>query len=377
MHPNKHETNNVVALYSSSKPPPNKIHQQQQESNKLIPILKSFGIQIEMDLKLSFGNSESSGLNLQQEFLQRTEHESYKYKKGTMESIRSNNICRIYFQCRDHLKAYHVDMNDQDFYSNNRYDRVNESVNTIQICIHGFFKSMRDLLACPWYANKSKLEEEIINGSVEILDIDYSRKHVLIRLKNELTEKHDSPEHDENGKQQEAILMLGKIDHSNHAFLFNVTQMSERINDGKLSHFRKIENIYELSVPKILKNRCCRVGKDGKKEMKDVVTDVGIRRVLIGCFFSSMTTTAIHRYCYTRGKKDFRGRNYNIPSFICSPKERYCGVFISASGVNGERYSGVIDCGYYKFELKSWSFALPNNNVLESFTSYFIHDIIC
>ncbi|KAF0983736.1 hypothetical protein FDP41_007651 [Naegleria fowleri] len=235
----------------------------------------------------------------------------------------------------------------------------------------------------------NKLEEEMINESVEILDVDHSRKHVLIRLKNDMSDifstkgsQQNSTTHnkDQEQHQHETILLMGKIDHSNHAFLFNVTEMAKRIHDEKKSHFRKIENIYELCIPPTLKKRCCRVDKDGKKEMQDSVTKVGIRRVLIGCFFSSLTTKKIHIYGTARGKKDniYGYYDHLSPTFICTPNyDMLRGMFISASGRNGQRYSGVIDCGYYNIELKSWNFALLNLDVLGSFTSNFMHDIMC
>ena len=286
----------------------------------MIPILESFGI------KVNYGSVE----------LQKA--------LGGL----SDQKLQIVFTCRDNFDE----------------QSKNHCNNWINIQVIMYYTTIKEL--------KSKLLEittlelsQLIREYLEVIDVDKTRKQVYIKIKT-------SDNVDELGQEYKYYLM-GKIDGTANTFLLDLSSTIEEYG----SPFKNIEKIYRYSLPELYRSRSTKTAKDGKKTTEENL-DCGMKRVMIGAFFCSLTTTKLR-------KKRARYRDYgrktigsiSHPWCIFNPQKRGHGVIIKAGSSTYDRYCGKVDVGYYEFELTNSSKLLIGcKSILESFTSKIAHDIL-
>ncbi|KAG2374571.1 hypothetical protein C9374_010590 [Naegleria lovaniensis] len=149
-----------------------------------------------------------------------------------------------------------------------------EPIDVMTIEIEFLKASPSDLLKYFSSTSTQSIEEQLLNQLVEILDVDEKRKHVYIRIRRDCN--HNTSEIFDPIDYR--YLLMGKIDSSNHAFLFDVSGFSQ--NDKTVP--KSVDHLYELCTPANVRN---------KSFQSDDNNDCGIQRILIGCFLTSMTTT--------------------------------------------------------------------------------------
>ncbi|EFC36813.1 predicted protein [Naegleria gruberi] len=188
------------------------------------------------------------------------------------------------------------------------------------------------------------LENEILSRLVEILDVDNEKKQLYIKLKT----------FDTNSTTNLCnYFLMGKIDGSNSCFMLDLTRHFT-------SNLKTIDSIYRHFTPNLLKNRI--YDKHNTNTFHDC-KDVGIYRVLIGCFFYGITDSSAGWYI-----KRTQIHPYNILKARVSPEimntgesfsiivEKTCHhsqTPFSSNLAYSTNVSGIVDVGFYKFELKS------------------------
>lgn len=136
-------------------------------------------------------------------------------------------------------------------------------------------------------------------------------------------------------------LLMGKIDNSNHAFLFDVSGFSQ--NDHSVP--KSVDHLYKLCTPAHFRNRMFN---------SDHNNDCGIQRILIGCFLTSMTTTKRKkkRYgpCGTLSHLNSTCPVYIFNSFSTQNRELVVMAQREEWSYDRRVISGKIHTGYYSFE---------------------------
>jgi len=161
---------------------------------------------------------------------------------------------------------------------------------------------------------------------------------------------------------------MGKIDQSQHAFLMDLSELTE--NRG--TPFKNIDAIYNSCCLKSVKNRYYKTGKDGKTTF-DHNTDCSIKRVLIGAFFIATTISGPSKYyryyTSTRRRSISSGKSFWT---VVSPRRTNEGVTISCH--YSAMYDGLVSLGYYQMQLQvCHEFHVANRGILDSFRSHIVH----
>lgn len=313
------------------------------DSNRLLLIFKSLGMKVKLQLNR----------------LSKLDH-----------GYENNTIC-IKFTCAsDHMRVlnehYMQNLNTtvKDYVKTFRCELPSVDIDLIYIDIDIYSTEITKSLALFSTVSGIPIEEELLNQCVEIIDVDKVKKQVLFRMKSNIQTDNNSS----NKEDEFQYLLMGKIDGTNHAFIL-------KLNDRK---WKSVSSLYEYFTPQEYKNRCINIGLDGTKNCDDS-SDCGIRRVLIGCFFSSLTTSSISRYGTFSGRKEFK--NFT-PLKISEPIYRsnnlailtefvYKNPYSRAPNDINYRYTGVFDVGYYKGELKNFCSVWYRDEILENFTNSF------
>ena len=380
------------------------------DKSSLIEILQSFGIivktrinfhdrkkreNLDQQLLEQFMNSRnyapvvSDGSNDHEGLMEQSIQEGKVMPNGHdhVVNIKRSKII-IRFKCGfDHTKSFDLEKNDcnsldevknnfnmgnermkkETFYSIIGAERKNTNVMHIEFDLK--FDSILEIVK---YLNISDcknvnlmLENEILSRLVDILDVDQEKKQVYIKLKTfDTTSSTTNLVH---------YFLMGKLDGTETCFMLDVTYIN-----CYARNLTTIDQIYQYYTPGFLRSRI--YSKNNSNTFQDC-KDVGIYRVLIGCFFYGMTTSSggvhmkssrVHPFdiIYSKFKPKilecpYQGGGYGLIVQNIAEFHRYHGAY------SRDSYGGIIDTGFYKFELKSLC-KLYNSRPL-SFTREFYH----
>ena len=304
------------------------IPSQPQPESKFVSILKSIGVDVKVN-SLKFQDRE----------------------KATI--IDRNELVQISFTCRNH--------NDDAICCEDQIDRI-----TIDLVL--FSSGFQEVKTSVFEFGFNHVEHKLLDKYIEILDVDHERKHVYIRIKKTINTQ------DENALTYSYYLM-GKNDQSQHAFLLDLGEVIE----GRGTPFKNIDSIYHSYCMKSVKNRYYKTGKDGKTTF-DKNADCSIKRVLIGAYFISTTTTGHpmrHYHFYTRRRcLSFKKDSDKVTYSLVTPRATNEGVTISCVNEtyhHGE-YGGIVSLGYYQLKLQViHTFHVENHLLLASFRCKIVH----
>ena len=302
---------------------------QSEEGGKFVSILKGIGVDVKLN-SLKFADRNRSSI------------------------INQDEHVHIEFTCHDHNNSAHE--------SEKEIDRITINLTVFSSGFEQMKKNVLDL-------NLSDVENQLLDKYIEILDVDHERKHVYVRIKKSSTQEEDEDQLENTSCFN--YYLMGKIDQSQHAFLMDLSELTE--NRG--TPFKNIDAIYNSCCLKSVKNRYYKTGKDGKTTF-DHNTDCSIKRVLIGAFFISTTISGPSRYYnrYTpRNRRSIStGKHF---STVVSPRRKNEGVTISChfSATYG-MYDGLVSLGYYQMQLQvCHGFHVANRDILDSFRSHIVH----
>lgn len=196
------------------------------------------------------------------------------------------------------------------------------------------------------------VEEEILSRFVEILDVDYERKHVFIRLKSFIEKRSNNPS---------CYFLMGKIDGTDSCFILNMTETFKQNR-----HLKKINQIYQHFTPEPFKER---IYKSGKPNLKHDCKEVGIYRFCIGNFLHCITTNVSSNSSVIYPHDPCCERKY--PHVLRYNSKDYCGdilvseMYWTRGYDHGTSYGGRIDTGFYTIDsipLCRLVFTLPSNS---------------
>ena len=338
------------------------------DSSSLLEILKSFGIIVKT--KVNFcGQKQDFEHQLKECFMDKQNYEPII--EGTNEDFRLENefyngslYSTIYndnsiytkqskiiirFKCDfDHLNR----IEKQSFNKANKSTRGDifkkivktdrKNANMIRIEFDLKFNSITEIVK---YLNLSSskiiLENEILSRLVDVLDVDPEKKQVYIKLKT-----FDSCK----TTNLTSYLLMGKIDGSNSCFMLDLTNLKHSYN------LLTIDQIYRHFTPKKLKGR---IYNKGNPSTFHDCKEIGVHRVLIGCFFVCMTDTLAGIYTKREKLRVIESSTFS-PDIVDTKKTTSTFEMIAEHTTTFDYfyydhsyYGGIIDTGYYKFELKS------------------------
>ncbi|EFC47079.1 predicted protein [Naegleria gruberi] len=205
----------------------------------------------------------------------------------------------------------------------------------IEICFN-YSNSISELSKFTNYALKN--EEEIINSLITI--IDHDNHQVYFKLKtNYFNEEKES---------LDRYIVIGKMDNSEHAFIFDVSHFAESC--GVIP--KNLKHIYKLCMPSDLAKHF-----ENLKSGNSTNSDKSVRRVGFGIFFRADTLSDRYRCRWYYNNHTIATDSSLIGLVGSNSKYGNYGIQILAetSSVYGCNYTGVIDVGYYKFKLSGWT----------------------
>ncbi|EFC46562.1 predicted protein [Naegleria gruberi] len=358
---------------SSRKFPNHKINQKNLNIS-LIEILQSFGIIVKT--RINYHNRRKRE-DFEQQFLEELMNNKWNYepildqsnleKVSEMEEQVLNgnlhtgtysddaylvNIKRskiiIRFKCDlDHNEnkkdSNRIDITNEklqkDFF-NSIINVKRKDVNVFHINLDLKFDSIIEIVNYLNISNLSSenlmLENEILSRLVEILDVDHEKKQVYIKLKTFDTTDNKSKTNLSN------FFLIGKIDGTDSCFMLDMTY--HHYTDRQL---KTIDSIYKFYTPESLKRR---IYSKGIPNAFHDCKEIGIYRVLIGCFFSCLTDRS--------GVGNSKPRPYDHINNRFNPKiilNDNC-IIISelANPWRSDYAGGIIETGFYNFKLPAF-----------------------